>query len=109
MTERRSRRFLLNVMGAVGSPIDVMIALLSAHAAWYSARKARNETDGSTSIERAPRDCLPPAATSSNHLDSTNVRCCTSPATFVPEGTVLRRASSPLNPASFLSTPPRRL
>src|SRR4051794_1584244 len=43
----------------------------------------------------------------SNHFDSTNVRCWTSPARLVPESTVLRRASSSLRPASFLRIPVR--
>src|SRR3954469_22920003 len=59
-------------------------------------------------MERTPRDCLRPATASSNHLDSTKVRCWTIPATLVPEGTVLRRASSSVSPASFLRTPSRR-
>src|SRR5947207_8112660 len=48
-----------------------------------------------------------PVTMPSNHFDSTNVRCCTSPATLVPDATVLRRASSSLRPASFLRIPLR--
>jgi hypothetical protein len=84
-----------------------MISLLASQAARYSARSARREIDGPTSIDRCPRLGFRPATLPSNHFASTNVRCWTSPARLVPEGTVLRRASSSLSPASFLRAPAR--
>ena len=42
-------------------------------------------------MDRFPLPAFPPPTISSNHSDSTNVRCCTSPARLVPESTVLRR------------------
>ena len=73
------------------------------------ACSAGSDTDQSTCIDRFPRLGFRPATISSNHLDSTKVRCWINPARFVPDGTVLRRRpSSSLSPPSFLSTLARR-
>jgi hypothetical protein len=89
------RRLSLRITGGSASPIPVMIVLLTSHAARYSARSVRNET----CVERRPLVAAPAPTISSNHSDSTNVRCCTSPARLVPELTVVRRASASSSPS----------
>ncbi len=99
--------FPFRVTGASGSPSAAITALLAAHASRYSARSRDRDTAASTSMLRLPLPARPPATISSNQSDSTYVRCWSRPARFVPDGTVLRRASSSDSPASFFSTPAR--
>ena len=86
-----------------------MMALLAAQAARYCDRSVARETDWSTCLDRFPLPAEPPVTISSNHSDSTNVRCCTRPARLVPEGTVLRRASTSDSPVSLRRTLARSL
>src|SRR4029450_8737081 len=94
IAQRRLRALPSRVTGAVASPSVAMISLLAWQAARYSDRRVRSGIDGSTVIDRRPLLGVPPATIPSNHLDSTNVRCCTSPARLVPDATVLGRGAA---------------